>query len=185
MPTISASVPAAQTRVAIFARRLTPTRLDRNKHVLVHDNTMRTKKSKTQAKASATRISEVNPQLNGTPRSTTHKSASVDTTPAPTSKARKSPAVHISQPAELSEEYRTRLRDWLDHTDNPFAVHTVPLSRKRKRNNVNQLQVQDDLFQERLTVQFEVKPRDKWESLRRYKKFTGKEDRAIDCKRRG
>jgi len=93
--------------------------------------------------------------------------------------------VHISQPAELSEEYRTRLRDWLDHTDNPFAVHTVPLSRKRKRNNVNQLQVQDDLFQERLTVQFEVKPRDKWESLRRYKKFTGKEDRAIDCKRRG
>jgi hypothetical protein len=25
-------------------------------------------------------------------------------------------------------------------------------------------------------VQYEVKPRDKWESLRRYKKFTGKED---------
>jgi hypothetical protein len=145
---------------------------------------MRTKKSKTQAKAPATRTPEVKPRLNGMPKptnSTTLKSESRKTTPATpatTSKARKSPAAHASQPAELSEEYRTRLRDWLDHTDNPFAVHTVPLSRKRKRNNVNQLQVQDDLFQERLTVQYEVKPRDKWESLRRYKKFTGKEDQS-------
>ena len=122
--------------------------------------------------------------MNGTPKTTNStdlKSVSRKTTPATPatiSKAHKSPASH-TQPAELSEEYRTRLRDWLDHTDNPFAVHTIPLSRKRKRNNVNQLQVQDDLFQERLTVQYEVKPRDKWESLRRYKKFTGKEYQSI------
>jgi hypothetical protein len=139
---------------------------------------MRTKKSKTQAKALATGTPEVKPQLNGTPKPTnsTLKSESRKSTPATTSKARKSPAAHASQPAELSEEYRTRLREFLDHTEHPFAVHTVPLSRKRKRNNANQLQVQEDLFQERLTVQYEVKPRDKWESLRRYKKFTGKED---------
>lgn len=139
---------------------------------------MRTKKSKTQAKASATRTPEVNPQLNGTPRSTSNTTlqSANQKTPPTSSKSRKSLTTHTAQPAELSEEYRTRLRDWLDHTDNPFAVHTVPLSRKRKRNSVNQLQVQDDLFQERLAVQYEVKPRDKWESLRRYKKFTGKED---------
>jgi hypothetical protein len=145
---------------------------------------MRTKKAKTQAKASASRTPEANSQLNGTPKTTNStdlKSVSrkkTPATPATISKAHKSPASH-TQPAELSEEYRTRLRDWLDHTDNPFAVHTIPLSRKRKRNNVNQLQVQDDLFQERLTVQYEVKPRDKWESLRRYKKFTGKEYQSI------
>jgi hypothetical protein len=149
---------------------------------LLYDNKMRTKKSKTQAKASATPKPDAKSQLNGTPKSTTSntlKLASVRTTPATTSKERKSPATHSVPPAELSEEYRTRLRDWLDHTDDPFAVHTVPLSRKRKRTNANQLQVQDDLFQERLTVQYEVKPRDKWESLRRYKKFTGKEDQAM------
>jgi len=142
---------------------------------------MRTKKSKTQAKATAARTPEVKPQLNGAPKSTspaTLKSTSLKT-PQTISKAPKSPTTHTAQPAELSEEYRMRLRDWLDHTDNPFAVHTVPLSRKRKRNSVHQLQVQDDLFQERLNVQYEVKPRDKWESLRRYKKFTGKEDRAM------
>jgi hypothetical protein len=36
--------------------------------------------------------------------------------------------------------------------------------------------VQDDLFEERLAVQYKVKPADKWESLRRYKKFTGKKE---------
>lgn len=142
---------------------------------------MRTKKSKTQAKAAATRTPDAKPHLNGTPKATssaTLKSTSLKT-PSTTTKASKSPAAHTAQPAELSAEYRTRLRDWLDNTDDPFKVHTVPLSRKRKRNSANQLQVQDDLFEERLTVQYEVKPRDKWESLRRYKKFTGKEDHAM------
>jgi hypothetical protein len=138
---------------------------------------MRTKKSKAQAKATATPKAETKSQLNGgTPKPTTVKSESRKATPATTSKAR----ANSLQPTELSEEYRTRLRDWLNDTDYPFEVRTVPLSRKRKRNN-NQLQIQEDLFQDRLTVQYEVKPRDKWESLRRYKKFTGKEDQAMGC----
>jgi hypothetical protein len=107
---------------------------------------------------------------NGTP-----KSASARKTP---SKTTRSPTAQPQQPAELSEEDRLRLREWLEYTERPFAVHTVPLSKKRKRTGTNQLQLQDDLFEERLSVQYEVKPRDKWESLRRYKKFTGK--KSID-----
>jgi hypothetical protein len=95
-------------------------------------------------------------------------------TPPTTSKAHRLPTTRTAQPVEHSEEYRTRLRDWLDHTEHPFTVHTVPLSQKRKRNSIRQLQTQDGLFQERLAVQYEVKPRDKWESLRRYKKLTSK-----------
>ena len=143
---------------------------------------MRTKNSKIQAKVAAAHTPETKSQLKGTPKSAssaTLKSTSVKT-PSTTTKALKSPTTQPAQPAELSAEYRTRLHDWLDHTDNPFKVHTVPLSRKRKRTGANQLQVQDDLFEERLTVQYEVKPRDKWESLRRYKKFTGKEDQATN-----
>ena len=82
--------------------------------------------------------------------------------------------MQVSQPAELSDDDRILLRDWLEHTDRPFEVQTVPVSRKRKRGNASQLQVQDDLFEDRLSIKYEVKPRDKWESLRRYKKFTGK-----------
>jgi hypothetical protein len=104
---------------------------------------------------------------NGAPYSATAKEIWKD-------KPLKAPATPSAQPAELSDKDRTRLRDWLEHTDRPFEVNTVPLSRKRKRAGANQLQVQDDLFQDRLAVQYEVKPRDKWESLRKYKKFTGK-----------
>jgi hypothetical protein len=95
-------------------------------------------------------------------------------TPPTTSRAHMLPTTYITQPGELSKVSRARLRDWLEYTENPFKVHTVPLSRKRRRNNVRQLQVQDGLFQERLAVQFEVQPRDEWESLRKYKKFTSK-----------
>jgi hypothetical protein len=147
--------------------KLTRTRLDRNKHDLLYDNdnAMRTKQSKAQAKASATPKLDFKSQLNGTPKSTT------------TSKAR----ANSLQPTELSAEYWTLLRDWLNAEDNdhPFEVHTVPLSKKRKRSNNKHLQVQDDLFQERLTVQYKVEPKDKWESLRRYKKFTGREDQEL------
>ena len=67
-----------------------------------------------------------------------------------------------------------KLKSWLDKQDKPFQVTTVPLSRKRKRNSG--LQTQTDLFEDRLSVQYELKPRDKWDCLRRYKKFTGKCD---------
>jgi hypothetical protein len=106
------------------------------------------------------------PRSNGTPILASAK-------PTP-SKSPKPPAAPFTQPAELSASDRAKLLDYLERTDRPFGVHTVPLSRKRKRTGANQLYVQDDLFQDRLTVQYEVKPRDKWESLRQYKKFTGK-----------
>lgn len=119
----------------------------------------------TSLKSAAKRVSKTAQTPNGTPKSASAKTPS---------KTPKSPTAQPSQPAELSEKDRVRLRDWLEYTDRPFSVHTVPLTRKRKRNGTNPLLVQDDLFEERLSVQYEVKPRDKWESLRRYKKFTGK-----------
>lgn len=76
------------------------------------------------------------------------------------------------QPQELTELDRRRLREFLDHNDRPFDVHLVPASKKRKRTPAS-LQEQNDLFEERLTVQYEIKPWDKWSSLKRYKKFTG------------
>jgi hypothetical protein len=114
----------------------------------------------TPSKTVVKRASKTAKTPNGTPKSTSAKTPS---------KTPKSPTAQPPQPAELSENDRARLREWLDYEDRPFSVHTVPLSRKRKRT---ELQVQDDLFEERLSVQYEVKPRDKWESLRRYKKFT-------------
>lgn len=76
------------------------------------------------------------------------------------------------QPQELSEKDSRKLKEYLDNNDRPFEVSTAPLSRKRKRTSTNALQVQDDLFEERLSVQYEVKPKGSWESLRRYKRFT-------------
>ena len=86
----------------------------------------------------------------------------------------KAPLSSLTGPAKISDEDSVRLREWLDSTDQPFTVRTVPLSRKRKRNSARQ-QVQGDLFEERLTVRFEMQPWKEWKSLRRYKKFTGKE----------
>lgn len=131
------------------------------------DRAMPTKASAAKAKGTAARATKRTKLPNGTPQTKTPQSTRQ--TPA-----LKSPTAQPMQPAELSEKDRMRLREWLEVTDRPFQVRTVPLSRKRKRQNVNQLQTQDDLFEERLAVQYEVKPRDKWESLRRYKKFTGK-----------
>lgn len=66
---------------------------------------------------------------------------------------------------------KAKIKSWLDKQGSPFGVATIPLSRKRKRTSG--LQPQTDLFEDRLSVQYEVKPKDKWECLRRYKKFTG------------
>jgi len=85
----------------------------------------------------------------------------------------KTPLSSLTGPTKVSDEDRVRLRKWLDSTDQPFTVRTVPLSRKRKWNSARQ-QVQGDLFEERLTVCFEMQPWKEWKRLRRYKKFTGK-----------
>lgn len=133
---------------------------------------MRAKAKMPNGKGSAAKpnsASKAKSELNGTPQSTIARK-----TPSQTPRTPKTPSTQPSQPAELSDNDRTRLREWLEHTDRPFEVRTVPQSRKRKRTPANQLQVQDDLFEDKLAIQYEVKPRDKWESLRRYKKFTGK-----------
>lgn len=132
---------------------------------------MRTKKAPSQAKRAKPRASQSKPQTNGTPRTPTLKPPK-----APERSAAKSPA---AQPAELSESDRRRLHEYLELAERPFLVHTVPASRKRKRSAAQPMQVQEDLFEQRLSVQYEVKPRDKWESLRRYKKFTGRKRCAL------
>lgn len=63
---------------------------------------------------------------------------------------------------------------WLNRSmETPWSVSTTAQSNKRKRD-APKMEVEDRLFEDRLTVQYEVKPRDKWESLRSFKKFTGR-----------
>lgn len=77
------------------------------------------------------------------------------------------------QPAKLSEKDEAKLLEFLDTHEKPFSVATVSATKKRKRGATH-LHVQRDLFDERLSVAYEVKPATNWESLRQYKKFTGK-----------
>lgn len=82
-----------------------------------------------------------------------------------------SPTMKSPTPTELSDKDRQAVKTWLDDPKTEFKVATAPLSRKRKRGGA--MQTQTDVFEDRLSVQYEVKPRDKWECLRKYKKFTG------------
>lgn len=79
-----------------------------------------------------------------------------------------------SQPQELSDGDRNKLKEFLESSDKPFSIKTVSLAsgKKRKRPSPN-IHTQTDLFEDRLTVQYEIQPANNWESLRRYKKFTG------------
>jgi hypothetical protein len=81
------------------------------------------------------------------------------------------PSNSLTGPAEIPDKGRVRLLNRLDATDQPFKVRIVPLSRKRKRGDTK-LQIQDDLLEARLAIQYRVGPKEFWESLRRYKKFT-------------
>lgn len=101
------------------------------------------------------------PKANGTPTTT-------KATPAhDTEKTMRSP----QQPAELSEADISKVKNWLDKQEKPFSIATAPLTKKRKRDAG--MQEQTDLFEPRLNIKYEVKPKDKWECLRRYRKFTG------------
>ncbi|KAK5112465.1 hypothetical protein LTR62_004222 [Meristemomyces frigidus] len=94
-----------------------------------------------------------------------------DTPPIPD---RKSPTQTQPQhqPHELSEKERVKLKDFLERGDGPpFTVTTIAPSKKRKRASTT-AETQDNLFEPRLSVQYEVKPHNNWQSLRRYKKFT-------------
>lgn len=77
-----------------------------------------------------------------------------------------------AQPQDLSDKDRERLKKYLHNNPKAFTVVTVPPSRKRKRASPN-LHTETNLAQERLAVEYEIKPANNWESLRRYKKFTG------------
>lgn len=121
---------------------------------------MRTKQ--VAAKTTARRKSKAS--MNGTPRTPAAQKAA----PAPDTHGLKSP--HPQQ--ELTDLDRKRLREFLDHNDRPFDINVVPASKKRKRTPPS-LQEQNDLFEDRLTVQYEIKPWDKWTSLKKFKKFTG------------
>lgn len=75
-----------------------------------------------------------------------------------------------TQPPDLSESAKLKLKQFFDRTPQPFTVKNAPASKKRKRDGL--VQIQNDLWEDKLSVQYEVAPKDIWESLRRYKKFT-------------
>lgn len=87
------------------------------------------------------------------------------------------PSQFLAGPTERSGRWSKRSVDGQDISGQPFRVDTIPLSRKRKRSDAR-LKVQDSLFGERLAVQYKVEPRRDWESLRRYRKFTGEKEYA-------
>lgn len=91
----------------------------------------------------------------------------------PTKKGKTAPSTAKQPPHSASlDDEQEQLLDYLDK-GSPFAVRMVKLpsagSKKRKRDEDL---LQDDLFEPRLACLYEVQPLDKWESLRRYKKFT-------------
>lgn len=112
---------------------------------------------------------KVIPPVNGTMPSATPKHMQQQVAPA----EMKSPA----QPPELSQGDKQKMKAFLDKHEKPFTVRTLSntaSSKKRKRGDEQASYVlQEDLWEERLSVQYQVKPRERWESLRRYKKFTG------------
>jgi hypothetical protein len=83
-----------------------------------------------------------------------------------------------SRPGEILGEHRVSLLERLDSTDQPFSVYIAPLSRKRKRSDTLP-QVQENVFDERLAVKYKVEPWKDWKLLRRYKRFTSKEDMLL------
>lgn len=88
-----------------------------------------------------------------------------------------------AQNHDLTDEDRTKLRNFLSSTDKPFTVTTLPTSRKRKRAGAN-VYTEQNLDDERLEVQYEIKPLNNWESMKRYKKFTGTRS-SRTCRKEG
>jgi hypothetical protein len=84
----------------------------------------------------------------------------------------KSPQPQLSDLAQLD------LRNFLNKADKPFGIATLPNTKKRKRE-ASTYNAQEDLWEDRLSVLYEVRPKDRWESLRRYKKFTGEWERSL------
>jgi hypothetical protein len=103
---------------------------------------------------------------------TTSKSKSAKSKSA-TPKANRSPDDLRSPQPQLSDSATNELRDWLNNNPvNPFGIATLPNSKKRKRET-SAYQAQEDLWEDRLSVLYEVRPKERWDNLRKYKKFTG------------
>ncbi|KAK4954559.1 hypothetical protein LTR10_007990 [Elasticomyces elasticus] len=100
--------------------------------------------------------------------------AAADPQPYATPTQSPPPQVKSPQPApELTAADRANVKEFLERTDKPFSITIAPQSRKRKRGAESpSLREETELFHERLSVQYEVKPSQNWESLKRYKKFT-------------
>ncbi|QIW95743.1 hypothetical protein AMS68_001261 [Peltaster fructicola] len=66
------------------------------------------------------------------------------------------------------------LRDYLDSqaAEGPFVVETLPLSRKKVKRGNQDVERIDDLFERRLTVQYNIRPNNAWSALKKYKRFT-------------
>ncbi|KAK6431621.1 hypothetical protein LTR95_012216 [Oleoguttula sp. CCFEE 5521] len=100
--------------------------------------------------------------------------AAVAPTPPPEITAPKPTPVKspTQPPPDLTAADKAHLKAYLDRTERPFAVLAIPASKKRKRSSASHQLLQDDLYDPRLTLQYEIKPFDKWSSLRKYKKFS-------------
>lgn len=61
----------------------------------------------------------------------------------------------------------------LDISDQPFSVTVRGPSKRRKQRGPQSQLVQQDLWQKRLSVAYEVTPSQLWSALRTYKRFTG------------
>jgi hypothetical protein len=100
-----------------------------------------------------------------------------------TPKAHRPPEDLKSPQPQLSDVATNELRDWLNNNPvNPFSIATLPNSKKRKRES-STYQAQEDLWEDRLSVLYEVRPKERWDNLRKYKKFTGNLDLVQRIKR--
>jgi hypothetical protein len=95
-----------------------------------------------------------------------------------TPKGRRPPDELKSPQPQLSDLAQSDLRNFLNKADKPFGIATLPNTKKRKRE-ASTYNAQEDLWEDRLSVLYEVRPKDRWESLRRYKKFTGEWERSL------
>lgn len=70
----------------------------------------------------------------------------------------------------LTAEQAENLKTWLeDPRRAPFRVKVSALNKKRKRDDDH---VENDLWESRLACEYTVQPKDKWDKLRKYRKFT-------------
>ncbi|CAK4030778.1 ebs-bah-phd domain-containing [Lecanosticta acicola] len=101
--------------------------------------------------------------------------------PAPASAQRLAKPPPFKDQPELTPLETEQMKNWLDDAPRPLFTVSVSAnpanSKKRKRDDEN---IEQDLFENRLSCKYSVHPKDKWDKLRKYRKFTvGSESIAI------